>query len=289
MSNETTKIFVPEGNGSNDFLLGSLMNNGVGGNGMWNNPIWAIVFLAALRNGGIFGNEGGGHCQLSQIQEQLQTIQGNNSLMAAIQGGTSEVRSLANTLNCDVNAVQTAINAVQSAICSVGNNVGMGTMQIVNAVQSGNTAIANQIAQCCCDNKQLVLTQGYENRINNIEQSNMITKGFGDIAYATQAQTTALAANNDANTRSVLAKLDQIEDSRKDREINTLTAQLTAANSRAERAAELAPILKQLNDIACKQPQTYNVPYQPFTAIPNCVAWNAFGLNPFNYNNGQWS
>lgn len=276
MSNECTKIFVPDGN--NDAVTtAALMNGGMGGNGMWNNPIWAIVFLAALRNGGIFGdnNNGAGRCQMSAIQDQLNTIQGNNSLMSAIQGGTAEVRSLANTLNCDYNAVQTAINAVQSAICGVGNQVGMGSLQIVNAVQSGNTALANQIAQCCCDNKLLTTTQGYENRINNIQQTNMITKGFGDVAYATQAQTTALAANNDANTRAVLSKLDAIEDSRKDREINQLTAALTAANSRAERQTELAPIYQQLNDIKCKQPETVTVPYSPITPVPSCVAWNA--------------
>ena len=90
-----------------------------------------------------------------------------------------------------------------------------------------------------------------------------------------------------------IAKLDAIEDSRKDREISSLTAALTAANSRAERAAELAPIYKQLNDIACKQPNTLTIPYSPVTAVPNCVAWNAaFGLNGLGYglNNGPiWS
>lgn len=289
-----TKTFVFPENGSfggnsgvEGALIGSMLGGGGAyGGGMWNNPIWAIVFLAALRNGGIFGNDNnGGRCQMSAIQDQLQSIQGQNSLMSAITGGTSEIRSLANTINCDVNAVQSAINAVQSAICNVGNQVGMGQMQIINSVQSGNTAIANQIAQCCCDNKLLVQQQGYENRINNIEQSNMITKGFGDVQYATQAQTNALAQNNDANTRSVLAKLDQIEDSRKDREIASLTAALTAANSRAERAAELAPITQKLNDIMCKQPNTVTVPYQPFVTVPNCVAYNAL-YSGFPYANG---
>ncbi len=285
---ETTKIFVPEGN--NDVLTAAMMNGG-GGFGSYNSPLWAIVFLAALRNGGIFGNDNnGGRCQLSQIQEQLQTIQGQNSLMSAIQGGTNEVRNLASVLNSDVNAVQGAINAVQSAICGVGNQVGMGQLQVINAVQSGNTAIANQIAQCCCDNKLLVQQQGYENRINNIEQSNMITKGFGDLAYATQAQTTAIAATIDAGNRAVLGKLDQIEDSRKDREIASLTAALTAANSRAERQAELAPIYKSLADIECKQPATVTVPYSPVTPVPSCVAWNAalygsYGFGPYQQGN----
>lgn len=272
MSNETTRIFVPEGNNANDFLLGSLMNGGGFGGGM-NNPFWAIILLAFLRNWGGFNGDGNG--QLNAIQEQLNTNHGQTLLMDAIKGNQSAIHELATTIGCNHNAVTAAINGVQSAICSVGNQVGMTSAQVVNAIQNGNMQLANTLQSCCCDVKQLVTTQGYENRINNIQQSNMITKGFGDIAYGTQAQTTALAANNDANTRAVLAKLDQIEDSRKDREINSLTAALTAANSRAERASELAPIYKALSDIECKQPATVTVPYSPVTPVPSCVAWNA--------------
>ena len=292
MSNENVKTFYfPEGgnSGCDPNLLCALSNGGMGG-GMWNNPIWAIVFLAALRNGGIFGNDGNGYqSQLSQIQDTLNTNQGNTLLMDAIKGNQSAIGQLSQSLNCNHNAVTAAINAVQSAICNVGNQVGMGTAQVINAINSGNMSLANTLQSCCCDVKQSILTQGYETRINNIQQSNMITKGFGDIAYATQSQTTALAANNDANTRAVLAKLDQMEDSRKDREINTLTAQLTAANSRAERAAELAPIYQQLNDIKCKQPETVTIPYSPVTAIPSCVAWNAaiYGGYPYAQQRGN--
>lgn len=274
---DTTRVIVPDG-GSNDFAALAAMNGGMGG-GAWNNPIWALAFLGIFANGfGGWGGNGGNNSQLAAIQEQLQTIQGNNALMSAITGGTNEVRSLANVLNADVNAVQQAINGVQSAICGVGNSVGLNSQAVINAIQSGNTAIANQIAQCCCDNKLLTTTQGYENRINNMQQSQLISNGFSQLGYA-----------NADNTAKVIAKLDAIEDGRKDREIASLTAALATVNARAERQAELAPIMKQLNDIACKQPQTFPVPYQPFTAVPNCIAYQAFGLNPFGLNNGQWS
>lgn len=289
---EKTYVF-PEGSGSGSLdpnLLLSMNGGGFGG-GMWNNPIWAIVFLAALRNGGIFGNDGGNgyHSQLSQIQDTLNTNQGNTLLMDAIKGNQTAIGQLSQAINCNQNAVTAAINAVQSAIAGVGNQVGMGQMQIINSVQAGNTAIANQIAQCCCDNKLLTTQQGYENRINNLQQSQLIQNGFCQVGYeAAQNSNKAIQASTD-NTNRVIAKLDAIEDSRKDREIASLTAALTAANSRAERAAELAPIYKALNDIQCKQPNTVTVPYQPFVTVPNCVAYNAFGLNPYGYNNGQWS
>ena len=284
MSNETTRIFVPDG-GSNDALTTAMLANGGGfGGGMWNNPIWAIVFLAALRNGGIFGdNNNGGRNQLSQIQDTLNTNQGNTLLMDAIKGNATAIGQLAQTLGCNQNAVTSAINAVQSAICSVGNQVGMGQMQIINSVQAGNTAIANQIAQCCCDNKLLTTQQGYENRINNLQQSQLIQNGFAQVGYASADQTCQLKqCINDGNNR-VIAKLDSIEDSRKDREIASLTAALTAANSRAERAAELAPIYQKLNDISCKQPESITIPYSPVTAVPSCVAWNAALYGGFPY------
>ena len=284
MSN-VSSVYIPDNLGGNNIegmLLGSMMNGCGGFGGGMNNPFWAIVLLAFLRNWGGFGGNDG-NSQLTAIQEQLNTNHGQTLLMDAIKGNAGSIHELATTIGCNHNAVQTAINGVQSAICNVANQVGMSSAQVINAIQNGNMQLANTLQNCCCDVKQLVTTQGYENRINNIQQSNMITKGFGDIAYATQAQTTALAANADANNRAVLAKLDAIEDDRKNREINALTAENATLRSRAERQAELAPIYQQLNDIKCKQPETVTVPYSPITPVPSCVAWNAALYGAFPY------
>ena len=289
MSNETTRIFVPEGN--NDALTAAMLNGGGFGGGMWNNPIWAIVFLAALRNGGIFGNDcNGSHSQLSQIQETLNTNQGNTLLMDAIKGNATAIGQLSQTIGCNQNAVTSAINAVQSAICNVGNQVGMSKSDIVNAINMGNMSITNAVKDCCCQTQQNILKIGYDNQISNLQQSQLIQNGFAQVGYASAEQTCAIKQNATDNTSRVLAKLDQIEDSRKDREIASLTAALTAATSRAERATELAPVYQALNDIKCKQPNTVTVPYQPFVTVPNCVAYNAFGLNGYGLNpNGLWS
>lgn len=293
---EDVKTFVfPNngfGNGNLDpnLLLG--MNGGGWGGGM-NNPFWAIILLAFLRQWGWDGNNGGNGCltqnQLSQIQETLNTNQGNTLLMNAITGNATNIKELASVINCDFNAVQTAIQGVQSAICNLGSKTDMNAMQIVNAINSGNSMLANQLSSCCCDVKQLVTTQGYEGRLQNLQQSQLIQNGFSQIGFASADQTCQLKQNGNDNTNRIIAKLDQIEDSRKDREIATLTAQLATVNARAERAAELAPITQKLNDIICKQPNTVTVPYQPFVTVPNCVAYQAFGLNPYGYNNGQWS
>ena len=276
---EKTYVF-PEGNGSSlDPNLVAMMNGGggFGGNG-FNNPFWALVLLAFLRNNFGWGGDGnGGNCSAAFVSSQLGQ---------AIAGNANALSNLSTHLDCSIGQVQTGIAALQSAIQSVANQTGMSGMQVINAIQSGNTAIANQISQCCCDNKLLTTSQGYENRISNLQQSQLIQNGFNQIGYAAAEQTCAIKQNQTDNTSRVLAKLDAIEDSRKDREINSLTAALTAANSRAERQSELAPIYKALADIQCKQPQTIPVQYQPFTAIPNCVAYQMglYGGLPYGPN-----
>ena len=273
---EKTYVF-PEGNGSSlDPNLVAMMNGGggFGGNG-FNNPFWALVLLAFVRNNfGWSGDGNGGNCSAAFVSSQLGQ---------AIAGNANALSNLSTHLDCSIGQVQTGIAALQSAIQSVANQTGMSGMQVINAIQSGNTAIANQISQCCCDNKLITTSQGYENRISNLQQSQLIQNGFNQIGYAAAEQTCAIKQNQTDNTSRVLAKLDAIEDSRKDREISSLTAALTAANSRAERQSELAPIYKALADIQCKQPSTFSVPYQPFTAIPNCVAYQMGLCGGFPY------
>ena len=260
MTDSKTYVFTPEGGSGMDATTAALLSNGGGfGGGMWNNPIWAIVFLAALRNGGIFGNNG--NCGDAAFV--------SSQLGQAIAGNANALSNLSTHLDCSIGQVQAGIAAVQSAIQNVANQAGMSGMQVINAINSGNAALANQLQSCCCDIKTAIST------------------GFGNLRYENAAQTCEVKQSIANQTASVIAKLDAMEDSRKDREISNLTAALTAANSRAERQAELAPIYKALSDIQCKQPQTIPVQYQPFTAIPNCVAYQMglyggfpCGLNP---------
>lgn len=287
---EDTKIFnVPDSN--NSLSEAALLMNGGMGNNMWNNPIWAIVFLAALGRNGLFGGNGyDGNSQLSQIQATLNTNQGNTLLMDAIKGNAGAINQLATRLNCDVNAINGAINSVQNAICNVGSRNDMNAMQTINAINSGNAMIANQLSSCCCDIKTETLKMGYENQLNNMQQSQLIQNGFSQVGYASAEQTCAIKQNATDNTNRVIDKLNAIEDSRKDREIANLTAALTASTSRAERAAELAPVYQALNDIKCKQPATVTLPYSCATAVPTSLVYGAglYGF-PYNQSGNIWS
>lgn len=95
-------------------------------------------------------------------------------LLQAINGNGNAISQLATTLNCDINAVQSAINSVQSQIQSVGNQVGMSGQQIINAIQAGNCQIASQIASCCCDVRTAIERQGYEGQLATLNQTNTL-------------------------------------------------------------------------------------------------------------------
>lgn len=102
MSN-ISSVYVPDsavggGNNVESMLLGSMMGNGggFGGNGM-NSPFWALIILAFLRNWGGFGN-GENNAQLSQIQDTLNTNQGNQLLMSAINGNATSIKELASAI-----------------------------------------------------------------------------------------------------------------------------------------------------------------------------------------------
>lgn len=302
MSDAKVIMFPEAGNvgGNNNgfdpnLLLALTQNGGLNGsNGIW---VLFLLILFGWRGNG-FGNnnyEGTGF-----LSNQINNTAGRDLLMQAINNNGTNLSALASTLNCDVNAIKTAINTLQNSICQVGNNLGMSIADVKNSITMGNMNIAQQIAQCCCDNKLLVQGMGYEGQLrdqvntNNIVNTighvnDTVNHGFSRVSYETSQQTCSIQNGLRDQTQTILNKLDALEDSRKDREIAELTAKLTAANSRAERQAELTPIYQKLNDIGCKQPNTVTVPYQPFVTVPNCVAWNGVYGVPYGQNGSIWS
>ena len=302
MSDAKVIMFPEAGNvgGNNNgfdpnLLLALTQNGGLnGGNGIW---VLFLLILFGWRGNG-FGNnnyEGTGF-----LSNQINNTAGRDLLMQAINNNGTNLSALASTLNCDVNAIKTAINTLQNSICQVGNNLGMSIADVKNSITMGNMNIAQQIAQCCCDNKLLVQGMGYEGQLRDQVNTNTIVNtighvndsvnhGFSRVSYETSQQTCSIQNGLRDQTQTILNKLDALEDSRKDREIAELTAKLTAANSRAERHAELTPIYQKLNDIGCKQPNTVTVPYQPFVTVPNCVAWNGVYGFPYGQNGSIWS
>ena len=262
MSDEKTYVF---GDRCQDSLLAS-MNGG----GMWNNPIWAIVLLAFLRNGFGWGGESNGSNGFISAQ-----------LGQAIQGNANAISNLATSLNCTEGQILGAVNAVQSAIQSVGAQNNLSFAQTVNAVNAGNANIISTLQSCCCDLKTIVNNQGYENRIANTEQTAILGGKIDN-------QTTLI---NDKfcqlEMRGMQDKIDSLRE-----EKATLKGVIDNANQTAAIqnyvTGLINPLAADVASIKCKLPQTVQVPYSPVTAIPSCVAWN-YGLQSLGLGYGTGS
>ena len=252
------------------------------GNATWDNPIWALVFLAAMNNGGFgFGGGNGRNANTDFVASQLGS---------AIQGNANAISNLATHLDCSIGQVQSGLTAVQQSICSVGNQVGMSSMQVINAIQTGNTTLASQLAQCCCDTRNAITTQGFESRLATAEQTSFLGAKI-------DAQTTFLADKFcDLEKREMQNKIDALRESKStleaqlSNEHQTLALQSYTAQSLAPISAAISGLQSEVDSLKCKLPQTVNVPYSPVTAVPNCVAynWGLFGGFPFGGNSNQF-
>lgn len=242
-------------------VLLATRNNGFGGDSSW--ILWVIFLLMFTGDNGFgFGNKNG------NLPNMINNDAGRELLMNAIQGNGNAIGQLATTLNCDIKQINSTLQAMATQL------------------QNSNAQLASQLAQCCCDNKMAICqqTNTLQSTINGV--ANAMERGFSDNAYRMQSIACDLKTSANDNTRAILGKLDQIEDSRKDREIASLTAQLTASQSRAERQSELQPIYKALADIQGKQPNTVPVQWpqiKAFQETPLCATGSVNYLYP-NFN-----
>ena len=268
-------------------------------NNQWNNnPFMYLIWVYMLRYMG--WNDGQNNHQISALQEQIQDNHNSDLLMQAVRGNEAAVREFSATTGLNFSAVQNAICGVKSAIGEVASQLGFSSERVINAVQAGDCAVSQAIKDCCCNTNQNILKMGFENQLANERQTNLINQGIyglstsldrnaSAIEYHSATQTcaiqNAIKDSSAASTNAIIAKLDSMENSRKDREIEALTAQLAAAQARAERQAELAPIMGQISEIRRNQPSTTVIEYPQLTAIPNAALYGVF---PYNNGTGYW-
>ena len=285
-------------NGFGAGMLGGMCNGGFGfGNGFGNDiagliglAIVASIFGWGGNGNGLFGNNGnmGG---AGFLANQLNNDEGRALIMQALQGTDSDIRQLASTINCDFSSVKDAICGINSTLATIGSQHELTALQVINAIQSGNSALASQFAQCCCDNKLLATQQGYENRIAIADQTNTLsTQGL----LNTRAITDAISAQTNLITSEFCAL--------KERELQNKIDTLTAANStlkgqidNSNQTAQItgyintliAPIQKEVSEIRASQPNTVSVPYPNLTAVNTTPALYGFGygLGYGNWNN----
>ena len=273
-------------------LLAMKGNNGFGGEGGW--FMW-VIFLFFLMGWGGNGWGGFGNNGRGGLANEINNDYGRSLLMDAIGGNRNALSNLATQLNCTEGQIQNAISALTSQVQSVGNQVGMSGMQTINALQQGNMQIAQQIANCCCENRLAMCQQTgtLQNAINNVAVGQ--ERGFSNVAYETQRQTCDLhnaikdataelkAGQTAAEFRDMQDKIDHLREENGNYKSSAMMSQIVG-QSLAPVNAALAGLQSEVNAIKCAQPNTVTVPYQPFQAVPNCVAYQTglYGLNAAN-------
>ena len=130
----------------------------------------------------------------------------------------------------------------------------MSFQQVINSILTSQNAISAQLAECCCKTQNAILESNYLTERGFCNTNQILTKGFSDIGYAFRDQTCNLEKAGSANTAAIIAKLDAIEDSRKDRELAEKDRVIATLTARSERQAELQPIYSALQEIQCNQP-----------------------------------
>ena len=302
-----TLIYSPDGAGNNGYNAGTFDPNlllgmmfGGGGFGGWGGGAnWLLPFLlfGLWGNGwGGFGGFGGGNGfgfanGFDFLSNQLNNTAGRALIMQAIQGNAIAISELASTLGCTTSELRNALNGISTQICNLGNQMGMTSLQVIQAINNGNFDLQRLLADCCCKTQTAIQESNYLTERGFCNTNQILARGFSDIGYAFRDQTCNLEKAGSANTAAIIAKLDAIEDSRKDRELAEKDRMIATLTARAERQSELQPIYAALNDIQCKQPPTFPMPYVPASgnyipvnySVPVHMGVSNYGGCGYNY------
>lgn len=292
--------------------IAALSGNGFGG-GM-NNPFWMMFMLPFLYpffnmfggwGNGNWGGFGGVNGGTGFLANQLNNDAGRDLILQAINGRADALGQLAQILNTSVETVKNGINSVATSIVTMDGNVKLTGAQIINSIQSGNTALAQQLAQCCCENRLAICQQTNalqsEAARNHADLILQMAKNEGADQLAVCQQTNQLGSQADRNTNNILtaianqnAMLEQRFCEIKEREMQSkidtqgdIITQLRGQISNDKQTEAFNAAINALNEkiatLAAKQPNTVPVQY------PNLVAVNATpygGGYGYNFGNG---
>ena len=299
---------LPEGNNNGTNIpfsipigLGGFGNGGFGfGNGGFNSiaDLFGLAIIASMfgwGNGGFgggFGNWGGGAGQLGFLSNQLNNDSGRELIMNAITSQGESARTAIQTMSTmvgqDFNLLNAGIQSAQNTLNQIANQLGMSTLQMINAVQSGDANVISTLQSCCCQTQKQIMEQGYESQIATLNQTNQLgsqaDRNTNSLLNAINAQTVAM---NDqfcqARERDMQAKIDTQADI-----ITQLRGQIDNANQTAQITGYvnslIAPLQAKVTEIADKQLPTVPVQWPQIQAVnttPYMGGFNGFYGNGF--------
>ena len=232
-------------------LLAMKGNNGFGnGDGSW--FIWLLFILCFCGWGGNgfgFGGRGNG----AGLANEINNDYGRSLLMDAIGGNRNALSNLATQLNCTEGQIQQAISALTTKVQNVGNQVGINNVAV--GQERGFSSVAFETKGQTCD------------ILNAIKDSTQ----------------TVVNGQRQAELRDMQDKIDHLREENGTYKSSAMTSQIVG-QAIAPVNAMLAGLQKEVDGIKCKLPSTVTTSYSPFTAVPNCVAWQTglYGLNGVN-------
>ena len=299
---DESKVFMfPDGgtksNDMNSLLPLLMMNSGGFGNGSWIWVIFLFFLYPLMRNGGLFGNGNNGS-SLGPLASMVNNNDGRDLLMQAINGNGAALQNLASMFSTKVDIIQAAINQANNSITQCGCKIDASTGALLNAGTQNTMTLANQLATCCCNIKTAVTEGNYQNQIATIQQTdalkesvggvgNAVSNGFANMSFALRDQTCNIEKIVDGVGDRIIDKLNASEKSAMQDKINALQTQLTTEHQSGVIAQQIAaavnPIAATVAEIKAAQPATITTPYQPFVAVPNCIAaqmgYYGYGMN----------
>ena len=277
---ESTVVYTPE-NGGNIPAWMAMNNGGLFGNNGWGGGILGFLLGLFFGNGwGGFGGFGGNNGGAGFLSNQINNDSGRELLMNAItsqgEAGRAATQNLATMLGQDFNQVSAAVATLQAGLSNLALQQAVSVPQIINSIQSGNSALASQLAQCCCENRLLTTQQGYENRIQTIDQTNTLASAIADLKSSMVDQFCA------AKERDMQDKINAQGDL-----ITQLRGQIDNDRQTAQLQAIIAPLQQQVNNIAAKQINTVPVAWPNLQAVNTTPYVNGgFYGSPFGFGNG---
>lgn len=273
-----TVVYTPEQSNGGTVPAWMAMNNGgLFGNGNgWGGGILGFLLGLFFGNGwggfGGFGNGFGGGAGAGFLSNQINNDSGRELLMNAItsQGEASRtaIGNLSTMLGQDFNLVNSGVSAIRDGISALTAQTGMSSLQIINAIQAGNSDLVSRLCQCCCENKLLITSQGYDNQIATLNQTNTLA---GAIAGGNQRIVDAISDLKSTTISEFCAARErdmQSEINRQGDIITQLRNQLDNDRQTAQFAAMIAPLANQVNTLLAKTPQTVPVIYPNLVATP---------------------